>query len=114
MDLEAEFEKQLESHKRMEKKLAEKTDQITKLEAEGERMREPVKARERTIWRFTTDLHTLATEEQDKRKWPAGIRKIYREHVHSDRVFKDSGNFAMQELSRQTQVMQNKASTMAV
>jgi len=80
----------LDVQKQMEGNLDKKQQQIVALSAEGDKLREVVKQRERTIFRFTTDLHDLVMGEQDQRLWPHGLRKIYRDHVDPERIFKDN------------------------
>jgi len=111
-ELEAELERQLVIHRQMEGTLQQKREQAVAMAAESERLRDAVKHRERSIFRFTTDLHALATEEQDTRLWPQGIRRIYRDHVDPQRIFKDVGSLGMQELGRQVGVMQQKAASL--
>jgi len=111
--LEAEFERQLTVQRDMEAALESKKGQILRLTKEGERLREVIKKRDNTIFRFTSDLDALVQNEQDLRLWPHGLLKIYKDHVDPKSMVKDDNTFAMQELQRQIAVMERKVSTLA-
>jgi len=73
-----------------------------------------LKQRERTIFRYTADLLELAAD-QDVRNWHIGLKKIWRDHVNPETFKKDEGtSLPMQELGRQIQVMERKASMLAL
>jgi len=112
-DLEAQFELQLEVQKQMEVVVEQKKEQIAEVAEECKQLRAVLKQRERTISRFHTDLHDLVTEEQDVRKWPLGMKKIYRDHVDPDRIFKDGDLPGAKELGWQIKVVQKKAVALA-
>lgn len=113
-ELEAEFERQLEEQRKMEGVIEGVAKQIEEKAAEGKRLREVAKLRDGIIFRFTEDLRLLATEEQDMRRWPQGILKIYRDHVDPKRLTRNAGGFAIEELARQICSVEQKAETLAV
>ncbi|CAK0835986.1 unnamed protein product [Prorocentrum cordatum] len=80
-ELEAEFENQLNSQKEMEASLKGRKDECDRLRAEGVRLREEAQRKNRAIDRFHDALEKLVCGEQDVRRWPAGIKAIYAEHV---------------------------------
>mmetsp|Transcript_97164 Transcript_97164/g.245040 ORF Transcript_97164/g.245040 Transcript_97164/m.245040 type:complete len:1352 (-) Transcript_97164:253-4308(-) len=112
-ELEEEFERQLDVHKQMEANLRDQDEQIKEKSVECSKLREVIKQQHREICQFTEDLRDLATNEQDVRKWPRGIRAIHRKHVKPERLSRDVGGPAMQELGRQIKVTEKKASTLA-
>jgi len=114
LELETEFERQLEVQKQMENALELKKEQINVLSAEGDSLRETVKQQERTIHRFSADLHKLVTEEKNVRRWPGGIRQIYQKHADHEHIIKAGENEAAQELKRQIQIVQRKATSLKV
>jgi len=86
---------------------------VAHLSAEAEQRKEDLKRRERTIFKYTADLHALATTEQDTRNWHIGLKKIWRDHVDPSVFNKDEeSNPPMLELNRQIQVMERKATTL--
>jgi hypothetical protein len=111
--LEAEFERQLTVQRDMEIVLETKKGKIVKLSAEGERLRELVKKRDRKIDRFTSDLDALVQNEQDLRLWPRGLKTIYDEHVDPRNIIKDEDTSAMQEVQRQIAVMERKVKSLS-
>jgi len=114
INLEAEFEKQLAMQHQMESELVEKDEQITALLAEGDKLRETIKLRERRIQLFHTDLYKLVKEEQDVRSWPQCIRVIYRDHMNPECIAKDAEqSIPMEELRRQTKLMEKKIGQLA-
>lgn len=112
-ELEEEFEHRLESHKVMQATLQKHDAELKEAAAECARLRDTIKQRDRDIFRFTEDLRELATNEQDVRKWPDGLRRIYKTHGRPELLSKDAGSQAMQELDRQITVTDKKAGTMA-
>lgn len=114
-ELELEFEHHLEAQKQMEDKIAEKALRITELGQEAARLRGVLNQRERTIYRFTNDLHSLTMEETDARQWPKRIRKIYREHMDPSHLPEDIEESPPAiEMNRQIKNMERKAQTLAV
>lgn len=112
--LEEEFERQLEIQKQMEGVLETKSAQVLQLSAEAEKQKEILKQRQRTIFRYTADLLELASD-QDVRNWHVGLKKLWRDHVNPEIFKKDEGtSVPMQELGRQIQVMERKASMLAL
>lgn len=110
--LEAEFEGHLEMQKQMKHTLDQKDQQVVELMQEGDKLRDAIKERERTIDLFNADLHKLVNEEQDVRRWPQGIRKIYRDHVDPNNITKTEDTLPLQELTRQIDLMERKVSTL--
>mmetsp|Transcript_17647 Transcript_17647/g.61722 ORF Transcript_17647/g.61722 Transcript_17647/m.61722 type:complete len:1397 (+) Transcript_17647:90-4280(+) len=113
-ELEEEFENNLQVHKQMEARLKEVDDEIKDKVAEGNNLREVIKARDREIFEFTEDLRGLATNETDVRRWPVGIRAIHRKHVRPERLSRGYGGQAMQELGRQIDVTEKKADRLSI
>jgi len=112
--LEEEFEKQLEIQSQMETVLDTKTKQVSELSTEVEKQKELIRQREQIIFRFTADLHELATGNEDTRNWHIGMRQIYRDHVNPELFHQDEEQSRpIQELQRQIQVMERKASMLA-
>lgn len=112
--LEEEFEKQLEIQSQMESVLETKCQQVADLSAEVEKQKELIRQRERTIFRFSADLHELATGGEDTRNWHIGMKKIWRDHVNPEIFNKDEEQSRpIQELGRQIQVMERKANMLA-
>mmetsp|Transcript_12331 Transcript_12331/g.28196 ORF Transcript_12331/g.28196 Transcript_12331/m.28196 type:complete len:399 (-) Transcript_12331:11-1207(-) len=119
--LEEEFERQLEIQKQRESVLEAQTEKVTQLTSEAEKQKEILKQRERTIFRYSSDLQELAAD-LDTRNWHIGLKKIWREHVNPD-IFKEVQklphgvvveDLPIQELGRQIQVMERKASMLAL
>lgn len=109
-DLEMEFERQLEVQKQMEVQLKQKGQQSASLVTELSKLKELIKQHDRTIFRFVTDLDALLSEEQDIRQWPAGIRKVYKDHADLTLLTGDNeGTAPMKELGRQIEVLDKKA-----
>lgn len=111
-ELEEQFEEHLESHKEMEASLRDMDDQLKTAGAECSKLRDTIKQRDRTIWRFTEDLRDLATNETDVRKWPDLLRDIYWNHAKPELLSKDAGGQANQELARQIKSTEKKAHVM--
>eukprot|EP00930_Biecheleria_cincta_P023169 TRINITY_DN1677_c0_g1_i1.p1 TRINITY_DN1677_c0_g1~~TRINITY_DN1677_c0_g1_i1.p1 ORF type:complete len:1409 (-),score=359.14 TRINITY_DN1677_c0_g1_i1:32-4258(-) len=108
--LEAEFERQLEMQKTMEQVLAKKTEQVAEVTTEVKKQKEELKQREKTIFRYTTDLDALATTNSDSRNWHIGLKKIWQDHVDVDKLVADQeGSLPLRELGRQVKVMERKA-----
>ncbi|CAK9040854.1 unnamed protein product [Durusdinium trenchii] len=108
--LEEEFEKQLEIQAQMETVLETKSQQVSDLSAEVEKQKELIRQRERTIFRFSADLHELATGGEDTRNWHIGMKRIWRTHVNPEIFNQDEEQSRpIQELGRQIQVMERKA-----
>lgn len=108
--LEAEFERQLEMQKTMEQVLAKKTQQVAEVTTEMTKQKEELKQREKTIFRYTTDLDALATTNSDSRNWHIGLKKIWQDHVDVDTLGPDQdGSLPLRELGRQVKVMDRKA-----
>lgn len=111
-DLEEKFEENLGKHKDMEAVLHSNDEQIKKDMAECNRLREAIKQCDRTIFQFTEDLRDLATNQTDVRKWPDGLRQIYWKHAKPEYLAKDANGKAMEELTRQIDSTERKASIM--
>eukprot|EP00747_Dinoflagellata_sp_TGD_P024616 gnl/TRDRNA2_/TRDRNA2_130676_c0_seq1.p1 gnl/TRDRNA2_/TRDRNA2_130676_c0~~gnl/TRDRNA2_/TRDRNA2_130676_c0_seq1.p1 ORF type:complete len:1115 (-),score=249.91 gnl/TRDRNA2_/TRDRNA2_130676_c0_seq1:22-3366(-) len=111
-ELEGEFEKQLTDQRAMEGVLDSKKQQIAFLTSENRELNEQVENCEKKIIRFRTDLHNLITENDDVRKWPAEIRRLYHAHVcgHTSR----QDRLALEELQRQMRLMERKVTSLSV
>jgi len=107
-ELEAEFERQLQIQRNMEKVSDQSSEQVTELEKESKRLRIIISEREKQVARFNKDLHELVENEQDVRVWPQGLMKIYKEHVQSAMVADGADTLPMQELQRQIAVVERK------
>merc|ERR1719330_2173715 len=79
---------------------------------ECSRLRDTIKQRDKTIYQFTEDLRDLATNQTDVRKWPDGLRQIFKKHARMDMLAKDADEDAMHELSMQIKATRKKAKTM--
>lgn len=111
--LEAEFERQLEMQKTMEQVLDKKTEQVAEVTTEVTKQKEELKQREKTIFRYTTDLDSLATTNSDSRNWHIGLKTIWQDHVEVDKLGPDQdGSLPLRELGRQVKVMDRKARIM--
>jgi len=113
-ELEFEFERQLTEQRTVEGHLEQKDQKISHLTSEGQRLRNTIKARDRIIERFTTDLYSLVNNQKDIRLWPQEIRRMYHEHVQGDCGPTEEEQLPMEELQRQMRLMERKVSSLAV
>merc|ERR1712224_777555 len=98
----------------MDSNLKEKEAQIVELSTENAQLKEVISIRQRRIERFQASLYQLVKEEQDVRKWPKVINQIYKDHRHIGSISKDDENrVPMEELKRQTKLMERKVVLMA-
>lgn len=115
VNLESEFENQLYMQHQMESELQKKDVEIKDLHAEGEQMEEALRHRQRRIENFHTDLYKLVKEETDVREWPMCIKRIYRDHMNPECIAKEAEqNIPMEELRRQTRLMEKKVTQLGV
>eukprot|EP00927_Polykrikos_kofoidii_P049000 TRINITY_DN43152_c0_g1_i1.p1 TRINITY_DN43152_c0_g1~~TRINITY_DN43152_c0_g1_i1.p1 ORF type:complete len:1459 (-),score=287.25 TRINITY_DN43152_c0_g1_i1:39-4415(-) len=113
-DLEAEFERQLDVQRRMEQRRDQKVEAHAKALAENAKLQETIKARDRTIFQFTSDLQELVEGERDKRKWPQSVIQIYKKHVDPKAMLKDPEELLpLEELERHIAVMEKKANILS-
>merc|ERR1719145_482353 len=113
-ELEAEFENQLNTQKEMEASLKGKKEECDRLRVEGDRLREEASKKNRAIDRFHDALERLVCGEQDVRRWPAGIKAIYADHVDRRHLppAEGEGTLPTQELRRQIDLMERKANSL--
>merc|ERR1719331_100179 len=112
-EFEAEFEKQLRDQRDKEDILAQRKQQINFLVSETKRISSKIAEKDRTIVRYTNDLHNLVTNPSlPKNEWPAEIRRIYHVHVCGQNVREDQ--LPIEEIQRQMRQMEGKVTTLSV
>lgn len=80
-ELEVEFEKQLIDQRSIEAAIEQKKQQIDVHTSDAQRLREVIKDKDRIVARFREDVHGLVKGNEDLKKWPQEIRRMYHTHV---------------------------------
>jgi len=112
-EFELEFENQLKDQRAKEDILSQRKQQINFLVSESKRLSARIAEKDRTIVRYTNDLHNLVTNpELDRKEWPAEIRRIYHVHVCGQNVREDQ--LPIEEIQRQMRQMEGKVTTLTV
>jgi WD40 repeat protein len=112
-EFELEFETQLKDQRGKEDMIRQKKQQINFLKSEVQQLQTKIAEKDRTIVRYTNDLHNLVTNPEVLRKdWPAEIRRIYHVHVCGLNVREDT--LPLEELQRQMRQMEGKVTTLTV
>jgi len=112
-EFEIEFERQLKEQRGKEDQIGVKVQQITCLAVESKKLKKEIAEMDRTIGRYTNDLHNLVTNPDfEKKDWPAEIRRIYHVHVCKQNARED--RMPIEEIQRSMRQMEGKVTTLTV
>eukprot|EP00928_Gymnodinium_smaydae_P016296 TRINITY_DN16089_c1_g3_i1.p1 TRINITY_DN16089_c1_g3~~TRINITY_DN16089_c1_g3_i1.p1 ORF type:complete len:1339 (+),score=371.05 TRINITY_DN16089_c1_g3_i1:174-4190(+) len=111
-ELKMEFSKQLAEKQNVEAQIQQKRHEATRLQTEGQDLREVLKGKDAIIGRFCEDLRSLVLKQEDLRLWPAEIRRIY--HVYVCGYVDHEARLPLEESQRQMRVLERRVTSLAM